>query len=361
MTIGAWFGTDFDEQQATLPLPAVVTGGQDPGVCVVDQVVRGAGIVGRVTGDFGAVGVRLDTGDHPVRVTVSLQLDEVATRWWADRVKPPPGTPERPRLVTLRCQGMIRGAAVLARRQGRLRAGNGHAIVEFDVPPGDLDAGGLLIVELSEPGQLPDWAAGRFCPRGAIGLRIDRISVRSLAGATTSTVNPATGDLAPGAPGPVGGLASAGGSAPAAGSASAGGCAFVVIGPDDPAHLRLRVASVLPAPPIRRSPTNRWTRRKPARAAAKGLRLARRVAAWAAAESSSSRRPRPPDPCGVDLVTGAPVQVEVVGRSADGVELSLAGPPEHPVLVGLTDGQSPRRERTAHQLACTLIPHRPGR
>jgi hypothetical protein len=327
MAIGAWFATDFDEAQTTLDLPAVVTGGQEPGVCVVDQVVRGTGIVGRVTADFGAVAIRMKTDDRWVRVTVALSVDEVATRWWADRVKPPPGTPERPRLVTVRCQGEIRGAAVLARRQGRLRAGSGSAVVEFDLPAAAPDGDGLLIVELAEPGSLPDWAAGRFSTSSAVGLRVDRISIRPL------TDSPLTRTPLP-----------------------TSGCAFVVIGPDDPPQIRLSLAAVLPAPPVPRSPSNRWTRRKPARAAAKALRIARRVAGWAAAESSSTRRPGRPDVYGCDLVTGEPMPVEVVGRDAHAIDVRLPRQRASPVLVGVSAGTAQHRERTAHQLACTPEP-----
>ena len=332
MAIGAWFATDFDEAQTTLSLPAEVTGGQEPGVSVVDQVVRGTGIVGRVTGDFGAVAITIRTDDRWVRVTVALSVDEVAARWWADRVKPAPGTAERPRLVTVRCQGAIRGAAVLARRQGRLRAGSGSAVVEFDLPPADLppstqDGGGLLVVEVSEPGALPEWAAGRFSPDSAIGLRIDRISVRPLPSDAIDRTD-----------------------------APAGGCAFVVIGPGEPREVRLNLAAVLPAPPVPRSPTNRWTRRKPARAAAKVLRVARRVAGWVAAEPSSTRRVGRPDVHGFDLVAGEPVAVEVVARDARAVDVRLAGRPAGPVLLGLVDRRAGHRERTTHRLACTPDP-----
>jgi hypothetical protein len=326
MAIGAWFGTDFDEPQATLGLPAEVTGGQDPGVCVVDQITRGDAIVGRVTGDFGAVAIKIQKTDHPVRVTVALHLDEMSTRWWADRVTPRAGTPERPRLVLIRSQGQIRGAAVLARRQGPLRAVGAGAAITFDLPAAEL--GGLLLVEVAEPAYpLPPWAAGRFSVSNAIGVRVDRIAVHPL---------PVPAAL------------------PAAPTGS--GCAFVVVGPGDAARFRLRPSTVSPAPPTAATPTNRWTRQLPARAAAKALRIARRAAGWAIAEASSSHRPRRPVPHAMDLHTGEPVAIEVVGQDRHGLDLRLATAPTGSVLIGLADARRWRRERTARQPAVLLTP-----
>ena len=341
MAIGTWFATDFDEVRAALDLPASVAGGQGPAVHLVDQVVRGVEIVGRVTGDSGAVAIRTTTTDHRVRVSVKLSLDDVATYWWADRVKPAPGTPERPRLVLVRSQGSIRGAAVLARRQGRLRARTAAATVEFDLSPADLAADGLLVVELSGPGPLPPWAAGHLSDRGAIGLRIDRI-----------TVTPVAPPPAPLPPSPVA-------------DDTGGGCRFVVAGVGE-GVVRIALERVPPSPPVRRAPGNRWTRRRPARAAAKALRLARRIAYRAIAEATSRRGPGRPVPYGVDLATGEAVPVDVVGRDATGIDLRIApaagsavaaSARPGPVLIGLHHG--PCRERTGRQLACTLVPDRP--
>ena len=306
MPVGAWFGTAYDVPSAQLEVPADVTGGDQPGVGIVDQVVRGKAIVGRVTGDFGAVALKIRGTGEPVRVTVLIHLDEVATRWWSDRVRPTPGEPERPRLVLLRAQGRTRGAVVLARRQGWLRAGGAKATVEFDLTADELDHDGLLVVELAEP-TLPTWAARGLAARGALGLRIDRITVRPQPSTTAATD-----------------------------SHRATGCLFLVLGPGDPARFRLAIEPVPPAPPVPHSPKNRWTRRKPARAAFKALRIARRAAGRAAVEVSRGSRGDTAGAQAADLVTGEPVGVEIVARDAGGLELRLSGTVANPVVLGVT-------------------------
>ena len=315
--IGSWFGTDFDAPATVLQLPADVSSGRDPGVCIVDQVVRGAAIVGRVTGDFGAVALRV-TGGTPLRVTVAVHLDEVATRWWSDRVRPPRHSPERPRLVLLRAQGVVRGAALLARRQGWRGAGGARATVEFDLAAEEVDRDGLLVVELADA-PTPAWAEGRVSPRGALGLRIDRISARPQPVATAPTLLP--WDT---------------------------GCDLAVLPPGGPREFRLDVSTVPPAPPLPRSPSNRWTRRKPARAGFKVLRAARRVALRGAAQALPARPRHALDVQAVALTSAEPMPVEVLHRRPGRLDLRLTGPAVGPVLVGLTP---------AHPgLSCRVVP-----
>jgi hypothetical protein len=179
MAIGSWFATEYDEPAAVLDLPAEITSGRGVGICILDQVVRGTAIVGRVIGDFGAVALKVRGTGEPMHVSVLVHLDEMATRWWSDRVKPPLTAPELPRLVLLRAQGTIRGAALLARRQGWRRAGSAKVWVDFDLTADELDQDGLLVVELAEP-HLPAWAQSRLSVRAAVGVRIDKISVRRI-------------------------------------------------------------------------------------------------------------------------------------------------------------------------------------
>ncbi|MEV4703792.1 hypothetical protein [Actinoplanes sp. NPDC049316] len=304
--IGAWFGTDYDEPQHVIEgLPIEVTSGHDPGLGIVDQVVRGQGIVGRVTGDHGAVGLKVSSPGAATRVAVQIHLDEVGTRWWSDRVRPSRLAPELPRVVLLRAQGRLRGAAVLARRQGLRRAGGAKLTLEFDLTAAELEGDGLLMVELAEPPR-PAWADGRYSARSALGVRIDKISVRAQQSTTAAPADtPSTG------------------------------CDLAVVPLDASERFRLDLTPVTPAPPLPRSPSNRWTRRKPARAGFKVLRAARRAGTRVVAEVHKSR----PDVRGgvlaVDLLTGVPVGLEVVGRDAGGLELRRTGPAEGPVLVGL--------------------------
>ncbi|MEV4637707.1 hypothetical protein AB0J80_10175 [Actinoplanes sp. NPDC049548] len=307
--IGSWFATDYDEPQHVIEgLPVEVGSGRDPGLCIVDQVVRGAAIVGRVTGDYGAVGLKVSSPGVPTRVSVAIHLDETGTRWWSDRVRPPRLAPELPRVVLVRAQGELRGAAVLARRQGLRRAGGAKVTVEFDLAAAELDGDGLLMVELAEPPR-PEWVHGRVAARSALGVRIDKISVRAQP-PTTATPVPdgfTGGDLA-------------------------------LLPPGGPERFRLETSPVTPAPPLPRSPSTKLTRRKPARAGFKVLRAARRAGTRVIAEVHKSRPGAGTGVRAIDLLTGVPVNLELVKREAEALELRRTTPAEGPILIGLDPG-----------------------
>jgi len=316
--IGAWFATDYDATPTVIELPFDIDSGRADGICIVDQVLRGTGIVGRVTGDYGAVGLKVRSPGVATRVTVVVHLDELATRWWSDRVRPPRTAPELPRLVLIRAQGELRGAVLLARRQGLRRAGGAKATIEFDLTADELDGDGLLMVELAEPPR-PEWTAGRIAPRAALGVRIDRISVRAQEPTTASTV-----------------------------ATEPTGCDLAVLAPNSPESFRLDVSAVPPAPPLPRSPSHKWTRRKPARAGFKVLRAARRAGTRVAAEVAKSRPGAELGVHAVDLLTGVPVRVKVVRHRHGGLDLRLAGPAEGPVLIGL--------DQADRGLSCRIAP-----
>ncbi|WP_434742379.1 hypothetical protein [Micromonospora sp. SH-82] len=325
MAVGSWFTTDFDVPHPVGDLPAVVDGGHQPTVCVVDQMVRGHQIIGRAVGDPATVGIKVRPAWQPIRVAVTLQLDDAGTRWWASRVKPDPAQAERPRLVVLSSQGRIRGAAVLARRQGWLRAGGSKETISFELAADELGDDDLLLVEMSDPRiDLPGWADGRFSTSSAIGLRIDRIHLDPLP--TTEPPPP---------------------------SAATSGCPFLVVPATSPETVRVRVGTVPPAPPVPRNPTRSYAKRKPARAVLKVLRTARRAAGRASAEAGGDRvRPDDLTVDAVDLTTGAAVPVRIVDRGAHTLDLRLPTDREGPVLLGVTEPGGHRRERTARQLDC---------
>lgn len=348
MPVGAWFATDFDVPAEVLTLPAEVTSGQQGGVCVVDQVVRGTGIVGRISGDFGAVALKVRADGQPVRVAVVVHLDELATRWWSDRVRPGRNEPERPRVVLVRSQGRVRGAALLARRQGWLGAAGAQATVEFDLAAQELDHDGLLVVELGEP-QLPGWAVPGLSARGALGLRINRISVRPQPHPTAGTPSPAAAptlgaEAPPGASSPQPGKLPGTSPQPdkltgdGVGEAETG-CPFAVVGAGE-TLFGLVSQIVAPAPPTPRSPTNRWTRRKPARAAFKALRISRRMAGRAAATVTPHRRPVVGGVHAADLTTGEPLGIEILDSAGPVLRLRLTAPAPGPVLIGVADAPS---------------------
>jgi hypothetical protein len=316
--IGTWFKTEYDEPRAVFPLPVEVESGQDEVLTILDQVVRGGGIVGRVTGDFGSITLNVaGSSGRSVHVRADLQLDEMGVRWWSDRVRPPRNDPERPRLVLLRAQGKVQGAALLARKQGWRGAESAKATIEFDLPAEELT--GMLVIELAEP-QRPSWAGQRVSARSALGLRFDRLSVREEA-------------------------------APAAAAPTWTGCDLAIVQPGGPSAFRLDLNSVSQAPPVPRSPSSHLTRRKPARAAFKLGRISRRVMVRAGAEALPDRPSKDLDVLAADLTTGEPVAVEVVGRQPHSLDVRLEMPPEGPVLIGLS---------TAHPgLSCRIVPVQP--
>jgi hypothetical protein len=214
---------------------------------------------------------------------------------------------------------------VLARRQGWRRGSGATATLSFTLAEDELDPDGLLVVELADAMPiLPGWAADRLSARGPIGLRIDRIAVR-VAGPTPAKPRPVESRPA--------GL-------PSAETAPAGatGCGFAVVEAGSPDRIRLSVEAVPPAPPPPRSPRNRWTRQKPSRAAFKVLRAGRRVAMRA---TGIVPHRSPGGAQAVDLATGAPVDVRVLARDPQGLDLQLAGRSTGPVLIALDD-PSPR-------------------
>ena len=316
--IGTWFRTDHDVAPTVVELPVELTSGQDAGICIVDQVVRGTGIVGRVTGDHGAVGLKVRSPGVATRVTVLVHLDETSTRWWSDRVRPSRTAPELPRLVLVRAQGELRGAALLARRQGLRRAGGAKATVTFDLTAADLDGDGLLMVELAEPPR-PGWAAGRLSARSALGVRIDTISVRVQ---QSTTADP--------------------------GRADPTGCDMALLAPHGPERFRLEVSPVPPAPPLPLSPAHKLTRRRPARAGFKVLRAVRRAGTRVLAEAVPSRPGSVQGVHAYDLAAGVPVPVEILARRPGAFDVRLAGPAEGPVLLGL--------DHPDRGLSCRVVP-----
>ncbi|GAA4596625.1 hypothetical protein BJY16_002077 [Actinoplanes octamycinicus] len=305
MRAGRHFRTDFDEPAVAATLPMELTSGSSSAIRIVDQMIRGTGIVARAAGEFGAVAIKVNGTGGPVRVAVSVGLDEMATRWWSDRVRPSRLAPELPRLVLVRAQGRIRGALVLARRQGWRAAAPAEATLGFDLAAGELAEDGLLIVELAEA-RHPEWAAGRLSPRSAIGLRLNSV-----------TAQPAEQ------------------AAPVSGPAGHTGCDFAIVQPGGPLGYRLAAAGVAAAPPVAISPRNRWTRQKPARAVFKLSRAARRVAVRAIPQRPGELA----EVLATDLITGSPVRAEVT-RGADGTAtVRLAEPPVNPVLLGSAEAQ----------------------
>jgi len=220
-------------------------------------------------------------------------------------VKPPRLTPERPRLVLVRAQGELKGAALLARRQAWRRATNSTVELGFDLTADELDRDGLLVVEVAEAPH-PSWVEGRLCRQSALGVRIDRIAVRE------------RGD------GP-----------PVRFAYRPTNCDLAVLPPDGATSFRLDVNTVEYAPPLPRTPTGKIARRTPARAVFKAGRMARRIAVSAGSRVNPDR---PGETLGVlaaDLSTGEPVELTVAGQRPGSIDVELQPRPGVPILIGL--------------------------
>lgn len=170
------FGTDFDEPSPALEVPCKVEAGQCPEVKVVDRFTRGVDIVGRFALEPSLLGLKVDPGEAPVRVRVQFGVDETTDEWWDRRT--PQDTVRKDtataRLFLLRSQARTRAAVALA-APDMTPDGPARAQVEFDLEPGAVSADGLLILEVVQPPELPQWAADRVMPYAPVGVRVDRI------------------------------------------------------------------------------------------------------------------------------------------------------------------------------------------
>ena len=190
------FTTDFDTPETHAELPVTVGSGRHEALLVVDNVQRRSERLGRCEGSPALVGLKISPDPRPLRVTVELFADRTTAGMWS---KFGPSGDARghfgPRLIIIRSQGATRAAAMVARGDGQFEF-NARTKITFDLPGSSVAVDGLLIVELAEA-TLPDWAAGRLAPTPAIGLGIERISVRPVEGDMAPvTVDVPTGDAA---------------------------------------------------------------------------------------------------------------------------------------------------------------------
>ena len=287
--IGEWFTTDHDEPAATLgELPVAVASGQSRHLVLVEDVVRGRQIIGRLAGDRGLIVLRWRGDGVPVRVAVRLHLDEAGVR--------PELDDQGPRMVSVLAAGEIHGCVMLAAGQ--------RATIEFDLPASEV-ADGLLLVEVVEP-PLPPWARGRVAARGVPGVRVDQIAVRARPDEPVPFALPA-----------------------------GRGLDIVLLPPGGPATFQLKGPPPPKPPPPPVPPFSVRARRKLARGFARALRTIRRQP-----EVVVPKVPRPKPPVtfrvlAADLRTGAPVELEVVTRDAAGLTVRRPATATGPLLLGL--------------------------
>lgn len=173
---GAWaprFGTAYDRVVAPLDVPGTLTRGDDPLLQVVDGFARGASVPGRFTRSPGLIGLKVSPSQGAVRVTVTLTRDAMSASWWetrvpaADRV----GDGSGERLLVVRAQGRTVASVILGEDASAAR-------VEFTLVPDEIDAAGLLTIELTGvPTSAPDWAGIELLPHPAIGIAVNRVEL----------------------------------------------------------------------------------------------------------------------------------------------------------------------------------------
>ncbi|TMR98725.1 hypothetical protein [Nonomuraea basaltis] len=164
--------TDLDQLVLPAIPPAHLLSGQVAALQVTDRLRRGTQIVGRFE-TSGLAGFKIAAQGRPLRVRMTLSVDEVSvTGWHTDATGPPSPLP---RLVQIRSQGRLRQCVLLRGRKA-------HAQVAFDLAAEEIPDDGLICVEaldiMEGAGVCEDVrsaVAGRILPDGVAGLRLDKI------------------------------------------------------------------------------------------------------------------------------------------------------------------------------------------
>jgi len=176
------FQTAFDRVVEPLTLPGRLTSGAAPELTTVDQMVRGNAVIGRFIASPGLLGVKVRPTGRPVRVTAHFRYDSMSLEWWEDRITTP-GVVRgagAPRLLLVRAQGRIRGAALLIRPAADFRRA-ATGVVSFDLQPEELTAEGLFVLEMAGIDEdRPEWAPA--VPAGSVGIMMYSIEFAEVEG-----------------------------------------------------------------------------------------------------------------------------------------------------------------------------------
>ncbi|TMR17938.1 hypothetical protein ETD86_22710 [Nonomuraea turkmeniaca] len=167
-------GSATDLDQVILPAipPAHLLSGQVAALQVTDRLHRGTQIVGRFE-TSGLAGFKIAAQGRPLRVRMSLSVDELSVTGWHTG-QSEPASP-LPRLIQIRSQGRLRQCVLLRGRKA-------HAQVAFDLAAEEIPDDGLICVEaldlmegdgVSE--EVRQIVGGRLMPDGVAGLRLDKI------------------------------------------------------------------------------------------------------------------------------------------------------------------------------------------
>ncbi|MEW9549900.1 hypothetical protein [Nonomuraea sp. NPDC050783] len=167
-------GSATDLDQVILPAipPAHLLSGQIAALQVTDRLHRGSQIVGRFEGS-GLAGFKIAAQGRPLRVRMSLSVDEHSVSGWHLGATEPAST--LPRLVQIRSQGRLRQCVLLRGRRA-------HAQVAFDLSAEEIPDDGLICVEALDimegdgvGPEVRELVSGRIMPDGVAGLRIDKV------------------------------------------------------------------------------------------------------------------------------------------------------------------------------------------
>jgi hypothetical protein len=173
--------TEFDRSVARLPVPALLTRGDDPALCLVDGLVRGVALPGRFQHSPGLFGLRVEPAER-VAVTVTLGFDAGTVSWWRERV--PAGADAAmaatPRVLIVRAQGRDRGAVLLARPGRDPRT----ATFSFEIDGSEVYPDGMLVFEAADMrARRPEWLSAVTAPYAAVGVTVTRVEVAASADA----------------------------------------------------------------------------------------------------------------------------------------------------------------------------------
>jgi len=180
-------GTEFDRPVEALPVPGVAGKGDVPALVILDGAARGAVRLARLVRQPSLLGLQVEKPAGPVRVTVTLILDDLSTEMWraAHDLEPADFRNEHQhhRLVQVSLQGRVR-AGVLLDRRGADR-GTSVQRISVELSADELGALGLLTLSVDLPATIPSWLSHGLLDQGLTGVCLGRVKVEPVEAGTT--------------------------------------------------------------------------------------------------------------------------------------------------------------------------------
>lgn len=177
-------GTAFDAPVEPLPVPGVAAKGDTPSLVILDGATRGAVRLSRLVRQPALLGLQVERPTEPVRVTVTLLVDDLSTEMWRNAQQVEATTMRHEhrhhRLLRLSVQGRVRAGILLDRRPA-----DGVASVQrFSVVlrPDDVGDQGLLTLSLDLPGVVPPWLQRGLLTDAMAGVCVGRVAFAPLEG-----------------------------------------------------------------------------------------------------------------------------------------------------------------------------------